>query len=354
MTEQLKKMTAEEFVKKVLAGERDFSCISLSGQNLNRYEGFWEMQDYLKRCHFSEDEANLGKNPIILTGSVLIGVYAHGLYLPYVKAEGADFTGSYFDNACFIRGDFEEAEFSHVSLKNAWLSDVLEVTSFNKASLHQANLAGACLKYAQLEDTDLGKADLDGANLDYAVLKQANLEKASLVSTSFREADLEGANLEEVNAARAYFRHTNLKGVNLRGANLSKATLRAADLTGANLFGARVMKADIERANFTGADLRDVVFNGSYAEQAEFSEADLSGTLVPMVNFAYARLRGAKNFDKCHGLDSANYFGTIVTPDQKIIIEVAMKSRELFFVKEVQSEKSKVEGSGTIVGSQDG
>jgi hypothetical protein len=96
----------------------------------------------------------------------------------------------------------------------------------------RANLLGADLKGANLEDANLKGADLEGANLEDANLKGADL----------KSADLLGAYLEDA----------NLKGADLEGANLEEADLKGANLLGANLLG-----ANLEGANLEGAYLRD-------------------------------------------------------------------------------------------------
>ena len=55
MTE-LKQMSGDEFVTKILAGERDFRRIRLQqGYNFNSHEGFNELRDYIAK--FGEQSA---------------------------------------------------------------------------------------------------------------------------------------------------------------------------------------------------------------------------------------------------------------------------------------------------------
>ena len=63
MPAQLTQVSGKEFVGKILQGERDFSGISLEPQfDLGHYEGFEEMQAYLKK-------QDLRKNPVIIDNS---------------------------------------------------------------------------------------------------------------------------------------------------------------------------------------------------------------------------------------------------------------------------------------------
>jgi uncharacterized protein YjbI with pentapeptide repeats len=77
----------------------------------------------------------------------------------------------------------------------------------------RANLAGADLARAYLEDADLAGADLARANLEGANLEGANLARANL-----EDAYLEGANLARANLAGAYLEGANLARANLAGA----------------------------------------------------------------------------------------------------------------------------------------
>lgn len=74
---------------------------------------------------------------------------------------------------------------------------------------------------------DLQCADLKGANLTGAILNNVNLNGADLT-----DANLTGAMLSDADLTGAILTDANLTGANLRGANL-----RGANLTGANLTG---------------------------------------------------------------------------------------------------------------------
>ena len=77
MAVQLKYMTGAEFVEKVLAGERDYRGIVLEQSfNLSGYEGFEEMNEYLRKQDFLQ-------NPLDLSRVTWIYVTAQDLDLPY-------------------------------------------------------------------------------------------------------------------------------------------------------------------------------------------------------------------------------------------------------------------------------
>ena len=138
-------MNGPNFVNKLLGGERDFSKIQLpKGYDLAGYEGFSDLQRYLK-------EQDLRRNPVIIGDSSLVRLQAPGLYLPYVQGRGADLGG-----ADLRRADLRGADLWGADLRRAGLRG---------ADLRRAGLGGADLGGAGLGGADLWGADLWGADL---------------------------------------------------------------------------------------------------------------------------------------------------------------------------------------------
>ena len=97
MAIQLKNMKGTEFVKKILKGERDFSGIKLErGFNLSEYDGFAEMNDYLKN-------QDLSQNPVQINDSDFSYVKANGIYLPLTQGVRADLYGANLSRANLSR-----------------------------------------------------------------------------------------------------------------------------------------------------------------------------------------------------------------------------------------------------------
>ncbi|MEM4318499.1 MAG: pentapeptide repeat-containing protein [Candidatus Pacearchaeota archaeon] len=159
MVTQLIPMKGDELVKKILAGERDFSRIELEeGFNLADHESFEELQKYLTN-------ANLDLDPIIMDNSKLRGVVARNLYLPFFRGKEANLWG-----ADLLGADLSGADLWRACLSGADLSG---------AYLWRACLSGADLSGAYLWRADLWGADLWGADLSSAYLKNVkNLGKA--------------------------------------------------------------------------------------------------------------------------------------------------------------------------------
>jgi len=241
-------MKGEEFIKKVLAGERDFSRIKLEEDfDLSGHEGFAELLEYLHLKYSPTMIILCGLSPIILNDSELKGIKAERLYLPYVcgkrvNLQGADLEGAYLGEANLVGANLREA--------------YLQGATLVEANLEGATLEGASLKEAHLDGASLKEADLNGANLEKADLEKADLKRASFKEASLEKADLKRANLQGANLKRAY-----LGEANLVGANLKKAYLKRANLMAANLKEAKNLEVTLH--------IEDAIFNKTRVTERE-------------------------------------------------------------------------------------
>tara|TARA_Y100000310_G_C20196026_1_gene584695 strand:+ start:28 stop:594 length:567 start_codon:yes stop_codon:yes gene_type:complete len=115
----------------------------------------------------------------------------------------------------------------------------------------------------------------------------------------------------------------DLSGANLRGANLRGAIGTGANFEGADLYRAQARGVIFIGANFEGADLSEANLRGANLRGANFEGADLSET-----NFRGADLVGS-SIEKAKNLGDAHYLNTMVTLDQKRIIETALSAAEI-------------------------
>ncbi len=161
----------EEFITKLLNGERDFSNIRLEPYfNLSGNDYFENLQEYLK-------QSNLKETPVILEHADLKGLDADGLHLPYLKAN--------------------EANFKHVSMMETNLKN----SQFNKADFRYAKLPQTNMEGANLQEADLRQVDLNLARLNKTVLTGANFTGANLLFTNMHRANIKGiVNLEQARA----------------------------------------------------------------------------------------------------------------------------------------------------------
>ncbi|MFQ5969167.1 MAG: pentapeptide repeat-containing protein [Nitrososphaerales archaeon] len=180
MQTERKQMTGEDFIRKILEGERNFYGIELEYNfDLGSHELFENMQDYLRK-------QNLAKFPIIINNSDLSGVKASGLYLPHANFEGSILWNSNFEysilnfanfhNADLTYTDFRHSELDHADFRNA----VLQHVNFKHANLYFSDFRDANFDFIQLFGADLVLADLRGVrNLQ----KSLNLRCATFAET---------------------------------------------------------------------------------------------------------------------------------------------------------------------------
>ncbi|AFY71493.1 pentapeptide repeat protein [Thalassoporum mexicanum PCC 7367] len=97
------------------------------------------------------------------------------------------------------------------------------------------------------EEISLMGADLSGANLTQANLNQVSLYNADLSGANLTQANLVGANLFNANLSDANLNQANLERGKLYNANLQNASLVGAELHGTNLTSAKLTGAWIEQ-----------------------------------------------------------------------------------------------------------
>ena len=135
------------------------------------------------------------------------------------------------------------------------------------------------------------RADLD------EILKQRKLWLES-VGKSGAQADLRGADL-----SGAFLDQANLSGADLRGANLS-----GADLSGANLIGADLRGADLSGANLSDANLSDANLSGASLYEADLSGARLYGADLARAVFQPNNLPTLEWIAQARGLELMTYY----------------------------------------------
>jgi len=172
-------MKGEDFIRKILEGQRDFYGIELEYNfDLASHELFGRMQEYLRKQY-------LTKYPIMINNCDLSGVKASGLYLPYVKAESSIIWNSNFEYSTLSFADFHGADLAYADFRHV----DLDHADFRNANLHQVNLEHANLYFADFRGANFDSTQLLGADLVLADLRGVrNLEKSfNLRCASFAE-----------------------------------------------------------------------------------------------------------------------------------------------------------------------
>ena len=169
----------------------------------------------------------------------------------------------------------EAADLRGAQLQLAWLDD---------ANMGGARLQGANLEGAQLPAAHMVGTHLEGASLQSALLRGADLTFAKLTSASLIGAELQGASL-----AASELQGALLISAHLEGSELSGAHLEGADLSGAHLEGANLVSAQLK-----GAAMRQTHLQGAFLKQANLEGASLTNADLEAADLAMANLHGAK------------------------------------------------------------
>ena len=174
-----------------------------------------------------------------------------GLILAEADLRGCSFVECDLGGCDLRVANLQGASFVNCKLDNARLAGVqAEGAVFAQG----CSLAGADLRDARLERSNLGETNLDGAKLMRARLDGANLGFASLAGADLRLASAKSAILR-----KAVLRHAAMAGADLSGAVMQHADLRGADLRRSSLFG-----ADLSRVRLDG----DVNFEHALLKRA--------------------------------------------------------------------------------------
>jgi uncharacterized protein YjbI with pentapeptide repeats len=177
-------ISAADFVKRVLGGERNFESTQISASQGD----FSSQSDYAEMNRYLAGLTDLRENPIVLSNIDWRGVKAPGLYLLGAKMAGANFEGADLRDADLRRSDLSGANF------------------------RGANVSGAVFIGARLME-----ADFDGATMLGSDLYEANISKGKLTN-----CDLTGA----------WLLRLNLGGADLTGSKITNAMFYRSDLRG--------------------------------------------------------------------------------------------------------------------------
>jgi uncharacterized protein YjbI with pentapeptide repeats len=219
----------------------------------------------------------------IETASRLRNSVPNGVEEEIRKSWFADLTGANLTDAVLENANLKRARLTAAQLTRAEMTGI---------DLTNADLVGADLRRAILEGAVLREVDFGGANLSEADLSNANLKDADLFEAIFFAAELNGAKLDgacciatifdsasllDTEMQKTLFHLSSLLDANLSGADLEGAQLVSSKLTGANLSSANLIRVNFEGADLSGADLSNAILTGANLCGANLEDAVLTG-----------------------------------------------------------------------------
>ena len=176
MVETLTHVSLEELVKRLMAGERDFSAtrIAPDDNSLETQEGFADLNRYLQ-------EQDLRAEPILAERADWSGLKARGAFLGFSKLAGINLAGADLRGAEFRRSDFTDADLRGANLDGAF---------FVGCRTQGADLSGSSLRGADFYEASLVGAKLAGCDLTRAFLLRLSLKDADLTGADVTGADM--------------------------------------------------------------------------------------------------------------------------------------------------------------------
>jgi len=230
-------MSAEEFIKRLDSGERDFRYIKLYGPKVDilgksNERGKINLEQF-KDIFLHQFGSKPWEAPLLLKGSVFRDVNLDEAWLDYMQAEGTDFSGS---DIC--RAHMSNAYLVKAILNGTYLVDTeMNRTNFRDAEMKNVNIYYSAIAFSNFKRADLSNADAFNADMREVDLRNANLENANFRGSNLRKAKLTNANLKKAN-----FNDCNLSEAELTGAY----NLENVEILGANCYKTQV--TDDQRA----------------------------------------------------------------------------------------------------------
>ena len=141
-----------------------------------------------------------------------------------------------------------------------------------------ADLRGADLSMAALEQADLAGADMSGAILSDSDLIDADLSGTVLLGAAMDTINMEGVVARDANFSGARFVGSYGARGDFSGADFTGADMSTFDLTGADLLGAVLIHAIADVVEFHNTDLRNACFTCANITLSNFNGANVGGT----------------------------------------------------------------------------
>lgn len=219
-------------------------------------------------------------------------------------------TGMHLDSAVM------QKIFNRVSFAGADVRDAqMQGSDLRGADLEGANFYGAHLQGARLDNANLKGANFWGANLSHAsckgtIAKSADLRWADLQQTNWHGADLTEANLASSQLGRADFCHAVMQWADLTGAFLQSARLDSTDMFRATLKKSNLEKTDLQQANLTLANMSDAMLMETNLTGANLSQVIVSseGWITSLVDW---KVTGVAEIESSYSVVPANTTGEL-------------------------------------------
>ncbi|MEX1363549.1 MAG: pentapeptide repeat-containing protein [Nannocystaceae bacterium] len=224
--------------------------------------------------------------------------------LSSLDLQGVDARGARLSEAMLRDCDLRDCDLRGASLRG---------TDVSGSTLDGARLTAADLRGATLDGTDLRRIDAAGglraneAELVGATLSDAVLEDASFDGATITDSDFDRARLDRAHASHAVIHGSRFVDASASGLGLVQAAIASSRFDGgADLRGAVLTQARVVSTSFAGADLRGATLVGATLTDVDLSFADLRGA-----DLSHARLERVTLTGAVH--DGSRFTGAVAT-----------------------------------------
>lgn len=294
----------------IMAGNRDFSDLDLSGVDLSQLD--------LSGANFSRT---------LLTQARLQHTRLCAARFEHTSLAAAHISDCDFSDAQFIACNWrlaqftdcrfarvhlrdmswQDAQFDRVCFQQATLENLLlPELRLNRADFRAATLTKVALLYCQIQYADFSCATLSGCALVSCQAQHSRFRQAALLGCAFtadsdcQRADFTQARLSQCNLRQLALEHACFHRARLENSDLSEARCQYADLSRSLLAGNLFIRTDLRHATLTdsnliGALLQKSLLDGANLAGANLFRADVSqSTLNPATQLGEAYTRRMK------------------------------------------------------------
>ncbi len=294
----------------IMAGNRDFSDLDLSGADLSQLDlcGANFSRTLLTQVRLQHSRLRAARfEHTSLAAAYISDCDFSGAQFIGCNWRQAQFTDCRFARAYLRDMSWQDAQFDRVCFQQATLENqLLPELRLNHADFRAATLKKVVLQHCQLQHADFSHATLSGCALVSCQAQHSRFRQASLRECAFtadsncQRADFTLASLSQCNLRQLALEHASFHQARLENSDLSEARCQYADLSRSQLAGNLFIRTDLRHATLTdsnliGALLQKSLLDGANLAGANLFRADVSqSTLNPATQLGEAYTRHMK------------------------------------------------------------
>ena len=261
-----------------------------------------------------------------------------------VQADGADFKGCQLSKTKFIGAKCDGSTFSNCVMNKSLMRDAnFNQCDFDMVDLSESDLTNTSFVGGLLNKSILDKSELRGAKFnDCKMLSISIRGGCNISSVDFTNANMNGANLEDAIIQDCKFTgatlfEAKLSGVVIRNSNFENAHL-SATLSNTKFDNVTLDKITADRGDFTSLvanyiTCKDARLNGCRFDDSRISESDFTNALLDGASF---------NSSNISNSDMTGLKGSHISAEQSHIAKCTFKDA---IIANIRLNQSNISGS---------